>query len=483
MYILRVLVLYFTARLFRSGRVQVLGAVGLTTMLLNGIAAKDYVTQQRYAAQRVSLAAKRENTIERVFVARPSATFAYVDRSDLAHTPPYLIVTPWAVDTPTETLGTDDNAYFASLDWRSLYEFIFLPLAFLVSYDAIAAERETGRWRIILAHPIRPCILVGAASLAGATVGCFVLAVSMMINLVPITLSKVVPLSKDLLLRYGGSFVLMAGGIIIAVILGCLVSCLVSTCWEALLGVLLLWLALTVLVPVFASICTQILAPTPPLDRLRNEIHHAQISFYERAGPISSFAIANILSEHLPRSAEQDRINKLNEDEARRSLHELQRFKAEVTELRTEFLGNMEMQNRLREKLSRASPFEVVRQGVDATFVAGGAFEENFASAVNRYVNVFSPVSEELQKEWFHRALRSGPRIEEDGYTLSQPLWVDYSVLPHRALAKVPLFVFRVPRPDWEQFRTSLSILVIQVLITLIFLGGAATIRWGSYYR
>ncbi|MBV9763042.1 MAG: ABC transporter permease subunit [Acidobacteriaceae bacterium] len=465
---------YYFKRQVYSRRLHVLAAAALCTMVLNAIAATSYIQQENRTFQTIARQAQAENTIERVFVPRPVNSFVFVDHGTPQHLPPYLIVTPWAMDVPIETFGASRNSYFMSLDFRSIFLLVFLMASLLISYDSVSGERDANRLRMLLCQPLSPVRLVLAAAVVCALILLAIVGLSLSLNLLLVTASGAIRFSPELIGRYAWAFAFIGSGSLIGVAVGCMLSSLCKSTWKSLIGVLAFWIAFVLVLPIATALSAAIANPPPSIYELETKIRRAQMMLYERVGSISSTQITDILNQNLsPRDA-NEKILSLESAEVANNLRELEKFKKEVTQYRADFLKQAEAADRLRKNLNLLSPFETAIRGLDASFTTGDSFEEEFEDAVARYVTAFSPSSQRLQQQWFQGALQFGPSIRESGYTIRQVLWVDYRAVPKPILAQLPQFSFQIGAADTPQAAFLLLVVCSHLAVCLLLLVAAA---------
>lgn len=432
-------------------------------VLLMGLAAPHSVTDLRQAKvhyEKLHAVAREKANLETVAVLKRPSPLAFLAEGQSKNLPAYLLVSASFVDYPLADVSKRPLlAGRPSLDWASVIGYLFSLVALLMSFDAVAGERERGTLRLIFSHHVsRATVLVGKWSgIMMVLVPVFLL--SAIINLLIIATSGVINLTAEIMTVTGwvvGLTIIFLGA---HVTIGLLASSLTPRASTALVICLLFWVIEVVLVPSGATLIGQLLAPVPDTTTYQMQLRSAQQRYDVNRPEISSLMIDEILDRpDLSDREKEEQLNKLQQTITRQQRQAYAAFHRELIRVREEYIHRLIRQLYMIEVLSALSPVSLYQSLLNS--LAGTDFRnhELFYRAANQYRQIFARWAERMKRaigsertikvkrvsmQEFDRAVSELGEvgIYERGYML---------IIPRLSYKDVPIDKSTLPQFDYE---------------------------------
>jgi ABC-type transport system involved in multi-copper enzyme maturation permease subunit len=145
-------------------------------------------------------------------------------------------------------------------------------LAFFISYDTVAGERESGTLMLLMSYSVPRDLIIAAKWLGGYFSLALPFLVSLLVGAVIISLSEEVPFTPSDWQAFA-----IAGGVsllLLAVMfsIGLLVSVRARSSTTAILSLLALWVLLALVIPNLGPYVAELVSPVPDVGRVEREI-------------------------------------------------------------------------------------------------------------------------------------------------------------------------------------------------------------------
>lgn len=267
-------------------------------------------------------------------------------------------------------------------------------LAFFISYDTVAGERETGTLKLVMSYPVPRDLLILAKWLGGYFSLALPFLAALLIGALLISMSAEVPFTTTDWEAFAVTGIVSLLLLAVMFSIGLLVSVRARSSSTAILSLVALWVLLALVVPNLGPYLAELAAPVPDVGAVEREIGlraEAMAAEYRsqwrRGGRSFRNMTASQRSEFFRQRREQrDQLQKdLNEASA---------------EIISDFENRLRRQTDVARVLTRVSPvacFVYANTDIGAT---GVRHEERLIGALRNYQRQFASYVAEMNQSW-----------------------------------------------------------------------------------
>ena len=307
--------------------------------------------------------------------------------------------------------------HFADIDWVFLVSAVVSLLTFLLGYDTISRERETGSLRLVLSNAVSRSSLLLAKYLGAMVSLSIPLVLGVLVCLVVILSSKAVALDAGTLVRMGVIVLLSLLTLSVCLLLSLLVSVWSQSSATSILVLLLFWGIWLFVIPGIAGVIARKSESLPlpsEIDRqiaeARNQIWNAETRKDGRIG----YWGPDFSRMNLPGRA---RMERRRTDAANR--------------IREAYLHDMLGQARHGQLIAKLSPFTLYVTASEAVAGTGIFRAETAWKDLKRYrreLLAFLQEQDRTDPNSYHCIMPRGNRVWEGKYAMSvqpvDPNWI-----------------------------------------------------------
>jgi len=221
-------------------------------------------------------------------VERPPA-LAFVADGGESRLPNAIAVNAFKTDPP-EFISRGNEMFdtLPALDWVFIIGWLMTLMTFLLSFSVVCGEKSQGTLKLLLSYPVKRMSIVVGKGVGIALVSIFILLLGIFVNLSCIFLLGSIPITMAMLLNIG--WIILFSILVLAVFaaVGVLVSSMTHRPAISLVALLLIWVAVTVMIPGLAKLAGEQAMTIPSsfeLDReLETELDDIRRSHPDEAG-------------------------------------------------------------------------------------------------------------------------------------------------------------------------------------------------------
>jgi|GEM_PF-5848709 len=476
-------------------RLVVLYVVSVLAMSLAAFSAITDLGQAKGYYEKLRAVTREKANLEMVAVLKRPSPLAFLAEGQSKNLPAYLLVSASFVDYPLADVSKRPFlASRPSLDWAFVIGYLFSLVALLMSFDAVAGERERGTLKLVLSHNVsRATVLAGKwGGIMMVLVPVFLLGAA--INLSIIITSRVINFTAEIMTVIAwvvGLTIIFLGA---HVIIGLLASSLAAKASTALVICFVFWVIEVVLVPSSAALASQFLAPIPDSKIYQTELKSAQQRYDVNRPEISSLMIDEILDRpDLSDREKENQLNELQQTIIRQHRQAYETLHRELIQIREQYVNRLIRQSHMVQLLSAMSPVSLYQSLLSS--LAGTDFRnhELFYRAANQYRQSFARWVERMKRamrsKWTITVKRVSMQdfdrtvselgevgIYERGYML---------IIPRLSYKDVPIDKSTLPWFDYEggSLNDRLHLILRQAATLMVLTTVAYAMAWIAFIR
>jgi ABC-type transport system involved in multi-copper enzyme maturation permease subunit len=426
--------------------------------------------QQLRTYNQMSKLAFEQTSLERTYVLKPPNALAFIDASERDFTN-QLRLQPNILYYVEESGATPSLVETgARLDWVFIFIYVYSFFAAMMTYDAIAGEKELGTLRLMLSNSCsRSQVILG--SLLGNTLALWIpLLIVSLLSVVMITLSQQVQLTTRDWLGLGWAVLLSGLFVMVAGQLGLLASTLFQRTSTALIVTLVIWVTLIVIVPNGVRLTVEYLRPIPSLKDLQDQLWSAKMEKFQ-GQEISGLDIVRIISlPGLTETQKRERIAAKQSEIYAKHERSIEKFNLRTGQILQDYYHRLTAQAELVRAFSRCSPASAYEHALEKVLPAGYWRHQLFINSARQYLSDYTQIASSLKAQRRNRANVSRSWTEvSDEVTIYRLYGIDEISYADVPFDKQQLPQFRLFIPNLEgRIKSALWDLATLLFFTLI---------------
>lgn len=380
-------------------RFLLLLGVSLMLAVVSTLASAHEFALRRQSYRRQQHQASEHTNLDHAFVVKPPNPFLFIrdgepDLPRVVKIEPHILY--YVENTDTTERSLLENA--TSLDWIFIFVYVYSFLALLMTYDAIAGEKERGTLAQMLSHSCPRSTVILGSFIGHVFVLWVPLLMTCLLSLLLIVAEGQIRLTFADGLRIGivillsGLFATLMGG------LGLLASTLFHRSSTALVVALLLWICMVIVVPGGVRLWVEYAYPIPSLKEVRDQLWQAKRIMFAATG-ISTEPVWEIISTPgLTEAQRRERLAALQAETYARNERALEQFAVTTGKILAAYYAKLAYQAETARWLSRVSPASAYQYAVEEMLPAGTVRHRQFLAAARHSMDAYTAVAGVLRK-------------------------------------------------------------------------------------